>query len=160
MTKGDGMRNRTDVIAGALLIIVGIGVGIESIRLKLGTPLTPQPGFFPFIGSVLLIGLAVILLVQGLRRRDGSAQSSGEVVGELRRPLVLIVSLCVYTAALKYVGYVLPTMVLVAVILRVLGVMSWKVLTVTSLGLSVVAYLLFGRVLGIDLPRGVLPFLG
>jgi putative tricarboxylic transport membrane protein len=154
------MQNRADIIGSVLLIIVGAGVVIESFRLKLGTPLMPQPGFFPFIGGALLVGLAVVLLVRSLRRRDGSGQPPEEITGELRRPFILIVSLCVYTAALKYLGYVLPTMILVAVVLRVLGVKSWKILTVASLGLSVVAYVLFGRVLGIDLPKGVLPFLG
>jgi len=35
-------------------------------------------------------------------------------------------------------------------------VKSWRVLLVTSLGLSMGAYLLFGRLLGIDLPMGML----
>ena len=82
------------------------------------------------------------------------------LIGTLRRPVILIVSLSVYTAVLEPLGYVLPTIILVAVILRVLGVTSWKILTLASLGLSVGAYVLFGRVLGIDLPVRVLPFLG
>jgi putative tricarboxylic transport membrane protein len=155
-----GVRNRADIIGSVLLIIVGAGVVIESLRLKLGTPLMPKPGFFPFIGGLLLIGLALVLLVHGLRRRHEPTLQPGEASGTLLRPLILIVSLGIYTAALKYVGYVLPTMILVAVILRVLGVKSWKILTVASLGLSVIAYVLFGRILGIDLPKGVLPFLG
>jgi len=78
----------------------------------------------------------------------------------LRKPAILIVSMSIYTAVLEPLGYVLPTIVLVAVILRVLGVTSWKALILASLGLSVGAYLLFDRALGIDLPKGALPFLG
>ena len=155
------MRNRADIIVSVLLIIIGAGVVIESIRLKLGTPLVPQPGFFPFIGGSLLIGLALVLLVQGLRQRDESNRQPGKaVIGTLRRPVILIVSLSVYTAVLGPFGYVLPTIILVAVILRVLGVTSWKILTLASLGMSVGAYVLFGRILGVDLPSGSLPFLG
>ena len=155
------MQNRIDIIGSVLLIFIGLGVVIESIRLKLGTPLMPQPGFFPFIGGALLIGLALVLLVQGLRRRaDSPPRQPREAVGTLRRPAILIASLCVYTAALDPLGYVLPTIVLVAVILRVLGVTSWKILGLASIGLSVGAYVLFGKALGIDLPTGVLPFLG
>ena len=154
------MQNRTDIIGSVLLILIGAGVVIESIRLKLGTPLMPQPGFFPFLGGCLLIGLALLLLAQGLRRRADSTRQPGEAIGTLWKPAILIVSLCVYTAALDPLGYVLPTLILVAVVLRVLGVTSWKILTLASLGLSVGAYVLFGRILGIDLPAGVLPFLG
>ncbi len=154
------MRNRTDIIGSVLLIFIGIGVVIESIRLKLGTPLMPQPGFFPFLGGSLLIGLSIILLVQGWLRRERSTPQPREVVGELRRPVILIVGMSIYTAVLESLGYVLPTIILIAVILRVLGVTSWKILILASLGLSVGAYVLFGRILGIDLPKGVLPFLG
>ena len=154
------MQNRIDIIGSVLLIVIGIGVVIESIRLKLGTPLMPKPGFFPFLGGALLIGLAVILLVQGLLRRGKPTPQSSEVVGELQRPAILIVSMSVYTAVLEPLGYVLPTTILVAVILRVLGVTSWKILGLASIGLSVGAYVLFGKALGIDLPTGVLPFLG
>lgn len=154
------MRNRTDIIGSVLLILLGAGVVIESIRLKLGTPLMPQPGFFPFIGGCLLIGLALVLLVQSLRRRDETTRESGDATGTLRKPVILIASLSVYTALIGPLGYVLPTIILVAVVLRVLGVTSWKILTLASLGMSVGAYVLFGRILGIDLPAGVLPFLG
>jgi uncharacterized membrane protein YidH (DUF202 family) len=154
------MRNRTDIIGSVLLIFIGIGVVIESIRLKLGTPLMPQPGFFPFLGGSLLIGLSIILLIQGWLRRENSTPQPRKVVGELRRPVILIVGMSIYTAVLESLGYVLPTIILIAVILRVLGVTSWKILILASLGLSLGAYVLFGRILGIDLPTGVLPFLG
>lgn len=154
------MRNRTDIIGSVLLIVIGVGVVIESLRLKLGTPLMPQPGFFPFLGGSLLIGLSLIPLVQGWLRLGNSTRKPPKVAGELRRPLILIVSMSLYTAVLGFLGYILPTLILVAVILRVTGVTSWKILGLASLGLSVGAYLLFGRILGIDLPAGVLPFLG
>jgi hypothetical protein len=80
------MRNRTDIIGSLLLIAIGVGVVIESFRLKLGTPLTPQPGFFPFIGGSLLIGLSIVLLVQGWLRRGESTRKPREVAGGLRKP--------------------------------------------------------------------------
>jgi uncharacterized membrane protein YidH (DUF202 family) len=159
MRRGGSMRNRTDIIGSVLLIFIGIGVVIESIRLQLGTPLMPLPGFFPFLGGSLLIGLSIILLVQGWLRHNKSTRQPRKVAGGLRKPVILIVSLSVYTAVLSSLGYILPTIILVTVILRVLGVTSWKVLVLASLGMSVGAYLLFCRVLGIDLPAGVLPFL-
>jgi len=71
-----------------------------------------------------------------------------------------VVSMGVYTALLMPVGYVLPTIFITALILRVLGVTSWKILGGASVGLSVGTYILFGRILGIDLPAGILSFLG
>jgi len=155
------MQNRGDIIGSVVLILIGIGVVIGSIRLHVGTPLMPQPGFFPFLGGFLLIGLSLVLLVQGWLGRDKAPRQPREAAfGEWRRPLILVVSMSVYTAVLEWLGYVLPTIALSVVILRVLGVTSWKVLILASVGLSVGTYVLFGRILGIDLPAGVLPFLG
>jgi putative tricarboxylic transport membrane protein len=154
------MRNVPDIIGSVLLIFVGIGVIIESVRLHVGTPLMPQPGFFPFLGGFLLIVLALILLVQGIVSHGDGSPHDREDFGELRRPAILVVSMSIYTAVLEPLGFVLPTFIIAAVILRVLGVTSWKVLILASLGLSVGTYVLFGRILGIDLPVGILPFFG
>ena len=154
------MQNRGDIIGSVVLTFLGIGVVVGAIRLKVGTLLMPQPGFFPFLGGLLLIGLSLTLLIQGWLNRAAAPSKPQETFGEWRRPLILIVSMSIYTAVLEPVGYVLPTIALAAVILRVLGVKSWKVLVLASLGMSVGTYYLFGRILGIELPVGILEFLG
>jgi putative tricarboxylic transport membrane protein len=154
------MWSRTDIIESVLLILVGIGVVIESIRLQVGTPLMPQPGFFPLLGGMLLIGLSVTFLVRSWLERGQASRQSQEAFGELRRPLILVVGMSLYTAVLEWLGYILPTVLITAIILRVLGVTSWKELSLASVGISVGTYFFFGRLLGIELPPGVLPFLG
>ncbi|MCK7504842.1 MAG: tripartite tricarboxylate transporter TctB family protein [Desulfobacterales bacterium] len=155
------MWHRTDIIETVLLVFVGIGVVIESIRLKVGTPLMPQPGFFPLIAGLLLVGLALIFLLQNWLQRGLAPQQPQEAFGELRRPAILVASMSVYTALLMPVGYVLPTILLTALILRVLGVTSWRILGRCQRGaLGGDVHILFGRILGIDLPAGVLSFLG
>lgn len=147
---------RDDFFAGFLLALVGIGVVFGSIRLHIGAPLHPQPGFFPFLGGSALTFLAVILLLQAwLGRSTGS-----EAFGNVGPPAILVVGMGVYVAILEPLGYVPATMLIASVILRVLGVTSWRVLGVTSVALSVGTYILFARVLGIDLPAGVLELLG
>jgi hypothetical protein len=54
------------------------------------------------------------------------------------------------------VGYVISTIMLSAVVLRVLETKSWWVLAVVSLVLSIGSYLLFVRLLGVTLPNGIL----
>jgi len=49
-------------------------------------------------------------------------------------------------------GYVLCTLIASGLILRILSVKSWRVLIITSLCVSMGTYLLFDRLLGIDLP--------
>jgi hypothetical protein len=152
----DQKRNWGDIVGSLLLILIGIGVMIGSVRLHVGSPTNPQPGFFPFVGATILIGLSLILLASGWMGRGKALEAFGEV----RRPAILVVSMGVYVGILDHLGYVLATMIVAVVILRVLGVKSWKVLGLASVLLAGGTYLLFARLLGIELPAGVLEFLG
>ena len=152
------MRNRGDIIGSVLLILTGTAVVIESIRLKVGTFLLPEPGFYPFFVGLLLVGLACVLLVQGCLGHGDTSQQPHETIGDFHRPAILVAGMGIYTALMDPVGYVLPTVLIGAVVLRVSGVTSWKVVGLISVGLSVGTYVLFSRILGIDLPAGVLSF--
>jgi putative tricarboxylic transport membrane protein len=149
-------KNRGDLVGSLLLITTGIGVMIGSIRLTVGTPVNPQPGFFPFVGSLILISMSLILLVKGWLGHGRRMATFGEV----RRPAILVAGMGVYTAALGPMGYLLATIPLAALILRVMGVKSWRVVSLVSVALSAITYLLFAGLLGIELPAGVLKFLG
>jgi hypothetical protein len=62
----------------------------------------------------------------------------------------------VLVAVLDRVGFLFGTFLASGLILRILNVKSWRVVFVTSLCLSIGTYLLFDRLLGIDLPVGIL----
>ena len=146
---------RNDLLAGGLLAVVGIGVVLGALRLHIGTPLHPQPGFFPFLGGSALTLLSAILLVQAaLGRSTGS-----EPFGKVGPPAIVVAGMGVHVAILDPVGYVPATMLIAGLILRVLGVRSWRTLGLASVVLAVGTYFLFARMLGIDLPVGVLAFL-
>jgi putative tricarboxylic transport membrane protein len=149
------MRNKSDMIYGSVMIPLGIAVIIGSLRLKLGTPLYPLSGFFPFLGGLLLIALSIILITRGWLGRGQAHQP----FGELRQVAILVVCLVIYVAVLETLGYVFSTILITAAILRIMGVTSWKTLSLNSLILSVGAYLLFNRILGVELPAGILSFL-
>ena len=154
------MRNRRDIIASILFILFGMAVSAESIRLKVGTFLLPEPGFYPFFVGLLLVGIAFVLLVKNCLGRGNASEQPQDAIGDLRRPMILLSSMGVYTALMNPVGFILPTVLVAAVVLRIAGVTSWKVVGLVSVGLSVGTYVLFSRILGIDLPAGVLSFIG
>ncbi len=61
-----------------------------------------------------------------------------------------------YVAILERVGYVISTIMLSVVILRILETKSWWVLAGVSLILSIGSYVVFDRLLGVTLPSGIL----
>ncbi len=146
------MRKTGDVVASLILIAVGTAVLFASVPLQVGTPREPQPGFFPFVSGSILIVLALLLLINAYRGRTAGMQA----FGQLWRPITLIVGLFFYSIVLDPLGYVIATIVLSAVILRVLDTKSWWKLAGVSFGLSMGTYLLFDRLLGVSLPHGIL----
>jgi putative tricarboxylic transport membrane protein len=150
------MKNAGDAVGSLFLFLLGIGAVFGAIRLKVGSPTEPQPGFFPFLGGFSLIVLSTIIFFKG---RIGQSQEK-IAFGEIGRPALLLAVMIALVAVLDSVGYVVGTFLASGIILRILNVKSWRIIIFTSLCLSIGTYVLFDKLLGIDLPVGVLARLG
>ena len=146
------MIQKGDLFASLFGILLGAAVIIGSIRLRLGTPTEPQPGFYPFMAGIILIVLCGILLIRAFSGRS----PGGETIGEIRRPVILILGLFVYSVVLDLLGYVIATVILSGVVLCVLDTKGWWKIAVISLVLSCGTYFLFDRLLDVSLPVGIL----
>jgi putative tricarboxylic transport membrane protein len=146
------MRKLGDIIGGFILLFVGVWAIIGGMKLHLGKFSEPQPGFFPFWGGVVLAVLSGVLLFQAL-----SGRSKGtEAFGALWRPMIMIIGLIAYVAILNSLGYIIATIVLSIVLLRVLGTKRSWVLALAALIIAFGTYILFDRLLNVTLPGGVL----
>jgi putative tricarboxylic transport membrane protein len=150
------MKNRSDVVGSFFLCLLGIGATIGAIQLHVGSPTEPQPGFFPFLGGISLIVLSSIIFLKGW---IGQGQKK-VAFGEVGRPALLLVVMIVLVAVLDRLGYVICTFIASGLILRILSVRSWRALILTSICLSIGTYILFDKLLGIELPVGILVRLG
>jgi len=150
------MKNTGDAVGSLFLFLLGIGAVLGAIRLKVGSPTEPQPGFFPFLGGLSLIVLSFVIFLKG---QMGQSQKK-VAFGEVGRPALLLVVLIALVAVLDSVGYVIGTFIASGLILRILNVKSWRTLILTSLCLSIGTYILFDKLMGIDLPVGILARLG
>jgi putative tricarboxylic transport membrane protein len=150
------MKNSSDVVGSLFLFLLGIGAIGGAIQLHVGTPTEPQPGFFPLLAGISLVVLSTIIFLKawfGHRQKE-------EAFGEVRRPALLLGVMIVLVAVLDRLGYVIGTFIASGLILRILNVKSWWVLLLTSFCLSIGTYILFDRLLGIELPVGILARLG
>ncbi len=150
------MKNRSDTLGSVFLFLLGIGAIIGAIRLNVGSPTEPQPGFFPFIGGLTLVVFSTILFLQGRLGRN----KEQVVFGEIGRPALLLVVMILLVLSLDRLGYIIGTFIASFLILRILSVKSWSALIITSLCLSIGTYVLFDRLLGVDLPVGLLSRFG
>ena len=145
------MRKTGDIVVGLGFLAIGIAFAMSSIKLKIGVPTEPQPGFFPFFDGIILIALSGLLLVQAWRGKAGERPAFGKVGG----PAIVVLTLILYVATLEALGYVITTAILAASVLKVMET-KLRVLVPVSLILAVASYLLFDRLLGVTLPRGLM----
>lgn len=147
------MAKYGEVVATLLFVLFAIGGITLSLQLPLGTPLEPMPGFVPLIVCSFLLCVSVVQLVVAIRSTDLIAEELGEA---WQRPAALIVGLLTYSLALDYAGYIIATFALSLLIMRILEPDAWVKPIVISLGLTIFSYLLFDRLLDVNLPEGPL----
>ncbi len=145
------------MIAGVVFFALGVWVCVEAQRLGFGSVLAPEPGFFPWLGGLTLLGLSLALLGQAWRGRSAPPQGGG--AGGWTRPAILLAALALYVPLLEPVGYPVATAGLCVVALRILESRRWSVTLAVSVALAVGSFLLFSRGLGVELPAGVLGLL-
>jgi hypothetical protein len=140
----------SDRWSGGALLVLALLVMYGAARLPLGGPSNPGPGFFPFWCGALLALLSLLLIL-------------GRVASDtIRDPppgaaLRLLAAFGVYAAVLDILGYLVATAGLLVVILRETR-QSPVLVLVLATAVPIATYALFAKVLGVDLPKGFLPF--
>lgn len=147
------MAKYGELVATVLFTLFAIGGIYMSSRLPLGTPLEPQPGFVPLVICVFLLAISLIQLVISARRTDQSFENVGE---HWKQPAALIVGLLLYAVVLDYAGYIIATFALSLLIMRVMEPGSWRTPLLVSFLLTAFSYVLFDRLLEVNLPEGPL----
>jgi putative tricarboxylic transport membrane protein len=145
------MRKPGQIVAGLCFLGIGIGFTVGAVKLGIGAPTEPQPGFVPFWDGLILIALSAVFLFQAWGGRVGESHAFGRLGG----PAVVVLALVLYVATMETVGYVITTALLSAAVLKVLETKP-RVLVLMSLILAVASYLIFDRLLGVTLPLGLM----
>lgn len=143
----------SDRFSGAVLAIIAGFAIYEASHLPFGSIWAPDAGFFPLTLSVLLLILAVIILLGSYFGRPAQAEFS------TRSYYIVIAAtaLIIYALVLQTVGFVVATIVILLLMMRGFGAMSWKSALLITVPAVLVSYLGFLE-LGVPLPRGLLPF--
>ena len=121
----------------------------ESLRIGLGTFHRPGSGLFSFGTGILLLGLSVGLIYKNWDFREPKKAHSYKVV-------LALVFLLVYCVVVEYIGFVVATFFLIGILFRLTQRRPWWALIGMSLVVTSLAYLVFGLLLHVNLPRGLL----
>ena len=141
----------------ALAVLAASGVYLANAwPLPMGTAARPGAGFFPLGVGAFGAGVSLIWVVSAFRQRAAAGPSGpsalGEGGGRVAAAAVLLVAFCL---GLGWTGYALGAFLFTGLLLRGLGA-GWKGAGVIALVTAAVSYYLFGVLLGVPLPRGIL----
>jgi len=144
----------SDIGSSFVLIAFGGFMAWQSERLSVGAPRAPGPGFFPFCLGLLLIGMGIIILVQGMGEKPG-VREAGLSKG---RVILAMAAIFTYSFVMESLGYLLSTFFLMFILLNMMVKKSWWFAPASACLISLVSYLLFKVWLKVLLPAGLLSF--
>jgi putative tricarboxylic transport membrane protein len=124
---------------------------VESLRMGTGTMKEPGAGFLSLAMGMILAVFSLILVVRGWKPEKGSRP-----VKHSATTIIALVALFIYSLVMDSVGFVVATFLLVAVLFHLAERRRWWVLLCMSALVTTVAYLLFGVVLKVYFPEGIL----
>jgi putative tricarboxylic transport membrane protein len=109
------MLARKDVLAGLLFIAVA-AIGLWLSRdYPIGTALRMGTGYVPRLLCWLLLGLGVIVLVQGLREAQDARPLSAGDISALRPVVFVTASLVIFGLSIERLGLVVSILLLTGV---------------------------------------------
>ena len=134
-------------------LVTGIYLAEESWRLDLGTLNQPGSGFFPFLASMLLFFLSLILLVQSGFEKKEKAQDKSRA--NYRNIIFCLACLYVYAWIFEWLGFVPSTFLFIILLIKFIGKKSWILAILTGALTAILSYIFFGVWLQAALPRGI-----
>jgi putative tricarboxylic transport membrane protein len=141
-------------VVNIFLFFFAIFFAIGAYRLGLGSLTKPGPGFIIFFASIVLLVFSVYGF---LSAKGGKPLRLAVSIKGLKRVLLVIISLLLYTKFMPLVGYLISTFVLTWFLLFLNGIKIHKAVVLSVL-ISLLSWYGFSR-LGSELPEGLIHFL-
>lgn len=136
-------------VAGAVVTIaVGVLGAVLALGYGLGSLDRPGPGLWPFAISVVITVLGLTLLVGGRQGTDTERFSRSSLI-----PAAGIATFIGLGALMPVIGFEIPSLLLCAIWLRLLGGESWRSTVLVSVGTVAAFYALFIYGLRVPLPH-------
>lgn len=128
--------------------LIGVAGLAGSLRLGLGQLTQPGPGLWPFVVSVVITVLSVVLALTGRHGTDTEKFSRASVM-----TAIAVLTVVLLAFALPLIGFEIPSLLLMVVWLRFLGKEPWGLSILISVVTVAAFYVLFVLLLQIPLPR-------
>jgi putative tricarboxylic transport membrane protein len=155
--KGGSRLKRDEIVVGIVIFIFGGISALLSLRMPIGTFRMAGTGMFPlFLGILLMILSGAFILkifFQGKKEqveKEASIESSESPI----QLILFLGTMALATLFFNELGYPLTSFLLMAALLRILGIKRWGLNILISVVTAVGSYFLFVKWLDIPMPKG------
>jgi len=134
---------------GSVFLAFSLFIIYESLRLGLGTLKKPGSGFLTFCAALLLSVFSLVLIFRGWRLRESTKPFP-------RKVLLALGILILYSLVMDNLGFTLSTFLMVGIFFRLAQERPWWTVAGMSALVTFLAYLVFGVLLRVYFPKGLL----
>jgi putative tricarboxylic transport membrane protein len=145
---------KNDLMSSLFFSVCGLLIVAGSLRMTIGRLGEPGPGFLPLIVGILLTLVSAVLFIQSLRLKMQDRKVLGLEGKERFKVFTTSLSLLIYAVALKPLGFVLVTFLLLVFLFKVIGGFNWKASIAGPMLTTFLFYLLFSMWLEVQFPIG------
>ncbi len=146
-----------DFIGGGAGIALGTYVIYEGSKMPADHIMKIGPAFFPDALAIGLIFFSVILIIYALLGRSkGQSDAISFKDKGIQRALISLAAIIVYSLLFIPLGYPITTILLVGGIMALLGIRDFKLITKVSLATTLGIWLIFAKLLMLEMPMGIL----
>ena len=165
MKKKTQTQAFANLVASILFIVFGAWALMQTYGFQEVKNTYVQPALFPQIMTVGLLIFSIILFVQSviklttMKETDPLAEKAATIDPREKGVLaaLAVIVLCIFfVATLKALGYVLASAVISAAIMVLIGKRNWLQIVLVSILVPLVMWLIFYKVLTVNIPMGVL----
>jgi putative tricarboxylic transport membrane protein len=154
--KNESIMKQRNLVSGIILLALAIATLVETNKLEIGTLLSPQTGFFPFILAILLGILSLILLGQAITEKDERKVPSWVSSGGWKTLSLTLGGLLFFAIFFERLGYLVSTFLLISLLVGAIGKRKWWLVILFAFLSTLISYLIFGILLKTELPAGIM----
>lgn len=158
-----------NLVGSVIFLAIGVWAYFQMANLQEVKDTYAQPSAFPMAMIAGMMIFCVILLIQSvynlLRMKEGDpAAEKAESVNLLKdrgvQGALLVIALCVvFVLLFKPLGYVLTGAAVAFIIMILIGKRNWVQMALVSLLIPLAMWLIFYKLLSVNIPLGPLTFL-
>ncbi len=141
-----------DLIGGMLVLSLGLAIVFFSRQLPYMSEYGPGPGFFPLWIGFGLIGCAIVVLINVLKKHN---KTTLFFKPQTRQGVKVLILMVITFLLLPLLGFSIGLALFIGVTMRAMGKHRWISCGITAVVTAVAIHYIFAHWLSIPLPTGM-----